>query len=125
MNRGPRKILLLAPLLLAGCASGAPEGERTVFHNPYAPAATASQSGIGPACDTTARASDTTCLGVPLTGKGRGNTIGVALEDGQNLTRAQRRVLRERAELLKELREQPVVTPPPPPPPAPEPDEAP
>jgi len=115
VNRGTCTLLLLAPLLLAGCAAASDGGERTVFHNPYAPAA-GKPDGIGPQCETTARASDTTCLGVPLTGKGRGNTIGVAFEDGQNLTRAQRRVLRERAELLKEQREQPVVTPPPPPP---------
>lgn len=111
MNRGPRLGLLLASLLLAGCAADSLEGERTVFHNPYAPAVTASQSGIGPECETTARASDATCLGVPLTGKGRGNTVGVALEDGQSLTRAQRRVLRERAELLKTLSTQPPITP--------------
>lgn len=126
MNRGPRTVLMLAPLLLAGCAGDSRDGERTVFHNPYAPAA-ATQRGIGPECETTARASDATCIGVPLTGKGRGNTIGVALEDGQNLTRAQRRVLRERAELLKTLSTQPPITPPPPaPPPAtPEPAETP
>lgn len=125
MKRGPRKALLLAPLLLAGCAADSLEGERTVFHNPYAPAVTATQRGIGPECETTARASDTTCLGVPLTGKGRGNTIGLALEDGRNLTRAQRRVLRERAELLKTRREQPAIPAAPPPPPTSAPAEAP
>ncbi len=112
MNRGPRLGLLLTPLLLAGCAGDSLERERTVFHNPYAPAA-ATERGIGPECETTARASDATCLGVPLTGKGRGNTVGVALEDGQNLSRAQRRVLRERAELLKTLSTQPPITLPP------------
>ena len=115
MNRGSRTVLLLAPLLLAGCAADSLEGERTVFHNPYAPAAL-DPAGIGPQCETAARASDATCLGVPLTRKGRGNAIGVPVSETPRLTRAQRRLLRERAELLEALREQPAIPPPPPPP---------
>jgi hypothetical protein len=102
----------MAALALAGCATPDPlEGQRTVFSNPHAaPDAT----GIGPQCDA-ARGRDATCLGVPLTRKGRGNTIGAELADA-GLTRQQRRILRERAELLKAGREQPPVSPPPPPP---------
>jgi hypothetical protein len=100
-------------LLLAGCAAGSLEGERTVLHNPYAPAAL-DPEGIGPQCETSARASDATCLGVPLTREGRGNAIGVPLSEGQRLTRAQRRQLRERAALLEALRAPPPVPPPPP-----------
>jgi hypothetical protein len=98
--------MLLAPLLLAGCTTDSLEGERTVFHNAYAPTALKPE-GIGPQCETNARASDATCLGVPLTRKGRGNAIGVPLSEGPRLTRAQRRQLRERAELLEALRQQP------------------
>ena len=116
MNRGPRTVLFLAPLLLAGCAADSLEGERTVFHNPYAPAAL-DPDGVGPQCETKARADDSTCLGVPLTRKGRGNAIGVPLADTPRLPRDQRRLLRERAELLEALRRQPPITPPPPPPP--------
>ncbi|MCL9998055.1 MAG: hypothetical protein NBV68_01610 [Erythrobacter sp.] len=116
MNRGPRTVLILAPLLLTGCAADSLEAERTVFHNPYAPAAL-DPDGIGPQCETTARAGDATCLGVPLTRKGRGNAIGVPLAEGPRLTRAQRRLLRERAELLEALRQQPAIPPPLPPPP--------
>lgn len=113
MNQTPRTVLLLAPLLLAGCAADSREGERTVFHNPYAPAAIKPE-GVGPQCETTARASDATCLGVPLTRKGRGNAIGVPLAEGPRLTREQRRQLRARAELLEALRQQPAIPPPPP-----------
>ena len=110
----PCATFLIAPLLLVGCASDSLESERTVFHNPYAPGR-ADKSGIGPQCETTARASDSTCLGVPLTRKGRGNAIGVPLGDTQDLSRAQRRLLRERAALLETLREKPTIPPPPPP----------
>ncbi len=113
MNRALRTALIFAPLLLAGCAADSLEGERTVFHNPYAPAAL-DPDGIGPKCETTARASDATCLGVPQTRKGRGNAIGVPLAEAPRLTRDQRRLLRERAELLEALRRQPPVAPPPP-----------
>ena len=115
MNRALRTVLFVAPLLLAGCAADSLEGERTVFHNPYAPSAL-DPDGIGPQCETTARAGDATCLGVPLTRKGRGNAIGVPLAEAPRLTRDQRRLLRERAELLEALRQQPPVAPPPPPP---------
>jgi len=112
VKRGHRTVLILAPLLLAGCATDSFESERTVFHNPYAPAAL-DPAGIGPQCETTARAGDATCLGVPLTRKGRGNAIGVPLAEGPRLTRDQRRLLRERAELLEALRQQPAIPPPP------------
>lgn len=124
MSNGPRNLLFLAPVLLAGCAADSSEGERTVFHNPYALAAL-DRKGIGPQCETTARASDATCLGIPLTRKGRGNMIGVPLAEGQRLTRAQRRLLRERAELLKAPRDQPAIPPAPSPPPIAEPAQTP
>lgn len=102
----------LAALALAGCASPDPlEGQRTVFSNPHA---APDSTGIGPQCDAE-RGRDATCLGVPLTARGRGNTIGAAQTEG--LSRHQRRILRERAELLNVLREQAALPPAPPPPP--------
>lgn len=109
--------IILIAALLGGCATGKPlEGERTVFNNPYA-ALVIERTGIGPECDM-ARGQDATCLGVPLTRKGRGNTIG---EDSfGSCNRNQRRILRERAELLRQI-SQHQTTPPQPAPPLPEP----
>lgn len=103
-----RYSLILAAMLVGGCAgTDTLEGQRTVFNNPSA-APVIDQTGIGPQCDI-ARGQDATCLGVPLTRKGRGNVIG---EPGVgDLNRAQRRILRERAELLRQVSQQP---PPPP-----------
>ncbi|TAD74293.1 MAG: hypothetical protein EAY70_11385 [Sphingomonadales bacterium] len=107
--------MFLAVLVLTGCASaGSHEGQRTVFNNPLA-VPVIDRTGVGPQCER-ARGQDATCLGVPLTRKGRGNSI--AMPESIGLTRNQRRILRERAELLRTVRQQPqVVTPPPPPPP--------
>lgn len=115
-------LLLAAGALLAGCAtSSPPESERTVFNNPYA-APVIARTGVGPQCDV-ARGRDATCLGVPLTRKGRGAVIGDRVTG--NLTSNQRRILRERAEVLREAGEQRRTPPPPPPPAEPKPaDEA-
>jgi hypothetical protein len=109
----PRPSLICASLLLGGCVTGAPDvGERTVFHNPYA-APVIDRSGIGPGCDI-ALGRDATCLGVPLTHSGRDQ--GVISNDDRHLTRAQRRILQERAELLGDLAKPPPPASPPPPP---------
>jgi len=99
-----RRILMITlPVLLAGCATGDPaRTERTVFNNPYA-APVVGKAAVGPQCDV-ARGRDATCLGVPLTRKGRGTVIGNSVSN--DLTRSQRRVLRERAEQLRQASEQ-------------------
>ncbi len=98
-----RLSMILVAALLSGCATGDTlEGQRTVFSNPYV-APVIDNAGIGPECDL-ARGRDATCLGVPLTRKGRGNSIG---EDSfGSYNRNQRRILRERAELLRQISEQ-------------------
>ncbi|QDH35315.1 hypothetical protein [Porphyrobacter sp. YT40] len=107
----------LAALALAGCASpDSLEGQRTVFNNPYA-VPVIDRTGVGPKCDE-ARGDDATCLGVPLTRKGRGSAIGE--RNYRSFTKNQRRILRERAELLREVAQQSKAeTPPAPPQPAP------
>ncbi|NBB24004.1 hypothetical protein GVM20_02555 [Porphyrobacter sp. SLTP] len=111
-----RPSMILVAALLGGCATGDPlEGQRTVFSNPYV-APVIDQTGVGPECNR-ARGQDATCLGVPLTRKARGNSIGDGSYDRYN--RNQRRVLRERAELLRQISEQQrqeQLAPPPPPP---------
>lgn len=110
MRRGSS--IAIATFALAGCATPEPlEGQRTVFNNPFA-RPVIDDTGIGPQCDI-ALGRDATCLGVPLTRRGRGNTIGPAQSAG--LTRSQRRILRKRAELLKVLSEQGAIPAPPPP----------
>lgn len=113
-----RPSMILVAALLGGCATGDPlEGQRTVFSNPYV-APVIDQTGVGPECYR-ARGQDATCLGVPLTRKGRGNSIGDGSYDRYN--RNQRRVLRERAELLRQISEQQRQEQSAPPPPPPEP----
>lgn len=108
----------IAALLLAGCASPDPlEGRRTVFANPYA-VPVIDRTGIGPRCDVS-RGEDATCLGVPLTRRGRGNTIGAPLAG--DLNRNQRRILRERAALLRQASQPAPAAPEPPPLPQPAP----
>ncbi|WP_086608192.1 hypothetical protein [Erythrobacter donghaensis] len=93
----------LAAIMLAGCASSdSLEGQRTVFNNPYA-VPEIDRTGVGPQCDE-ARGQDATCLGVPLTRNGRGNAIGE--RSYRSLTKNQRRILRQRAELLREVAKQ-------------------
>ena len=108
-----RNSIILAALLLGGCASHDNlAGQRTVFSNPYAPAAL-DRTGIGPQCEV-ALGRDSTCLD-PRFIVGRRGRIAI-LQDGRTvrLTRAQRDVLRERAELREALRRQPTIPPPPP-----------
>jgi hypothetical protein len=108
----PRLFLLAA--LLGGCATGDPlEGQRTVFNNPYVPPQV-DQRGIGPQCDVDI-GRDATCIGGPVLYPGRGQ--GAVLGNGERvrLTRAQARLLRERAELREAGRNQPAPPPPPPP----------
>lgn len=108
----------LAAITLAGCAAPDPlEGQRTVFNNPYA-VPEIDRTGVGPQCDE-ARGQDATCLGVPLTRKGKGSAIGE--RNDRNLTKNQRRILRERAELLREVAQQSNTETPPPPSPKPAP----
>lgn len=101
-----RLSMILVAALLGGCVTGDTlEGQRTVFSNPYV-APVIDQSGIGPECNR-ARGQDATCLGVPLTRKGRGNSIGEGdFGSVRSYNRNQRRVLRERAELLRQISEQ-------------------
>jgi hypothetical protein len=115
----------LAALALGGCATPDPlEGERTVFNNPYGVPAI-DWTGIGPQCDVEL-GRDATCLGAPLAYAG-GRHVLLANGATERLTRQQRRILRERAELLEVLRDQPAPPlppaplPPAPPPPAPPP----
>lgn len=99
-----------ATLFLAGCATPDPlAGERTVFSNPYA----LDRTGIGPQCDVEL-GRDATCLGAPLVYDG-GRYVRLGNGETERLTRQQRRILRERAELLEVLRDQPPAPPPPPP----------
>lgn len=98
-----RLSMIVVAVALSGCATGdALEGQRTVFSNPYV-APVIDQAGIGPECNL-AQGQDATCLGIPLTRKGRGNAIGGDSFGSYN--RNQRRVLRERAELLRQISEQ-------------------
>lgn len=112
-----RHSLILFTALLGGCATGdSLEGQRTVFSNPYV-APVLDQRGIGPQCEVDF-GRDATCLGGPVNYGRRGRTA--VLENGETLrlTRAQRRLVRERAELIEARRNTP---PPPAPPPPPEP----
>jgi hypothetical protein len=107
----------LAALALGGCSTPDPRaGERTVFNNPYA-LPPADRTGIGPQCDVEL-GRDATCLGAPLVYAG-GRHVLLGNGETERLTRQQRRILRERAELLEVLRDQPPAPPPPPPPPPP------
>ena len=106
-----RSSIVLATLVLTACASPDPlEGQRTVFNNPYA-VPVIDRTGIGPQCNI-ARGEDATCLGVPITRNGR-------LPDTAGLNRNQRRILRERAELLRQVSQPPAAATEPPPPPQP------
>jgi hypothetical protein len=113
----PRSCLVILTALLGGCATGDPlEGQRTVFSNPYV-APVLDQRGIGPRCEVDF-GRDATCLGGPAIYSRRGRTAVLANGDTDRLTRAQRRLVRERAELLEARRNTPPL---PPTPAAPEP----
>jgi hypothetical protein len=116
----PRISLILVIVLLGGCATGdSLEGQRTVFSNPYV-APVLDQRGIGPQCEVDF-GRDATCLSGPVNYSRRGRTA--VLEGGETLrlTRAQRRLVRERAELIEARRNAPPMPPAPPPAPSPEP----
>lgn len=101
-----RSSMILAAILLGGCASG--DGrpvERTVFNNPYSGLAT-DRSGIGPQCDVEF-GRDATCLGAPLIYPGRGRNVSLGNGEIVRLTRNQRRILQERAALIEALSDQP------------------
>jgi hypothetical protein len=107
-----RLSVILVAVVIGGCASTDPQaGQRTVFNNPYA-APVIDRTGIGPQCDE-AFGRDATCLGAPLIYPGRGRNA--ARGDGETirLTRAQARILRDRAALIEALGKQPVPPPPP------------
>lgn len=116
MNLNRSSVILAAAMMLGGCASGdSLEGERSVFNNPYA-APVIDRSGIGPQCEVDI-GRDATCLGAVVAYDRRARWA--RLENGQTvrLTRAQSRILRERANLIQQLRNQssPQVPPLPPP----------
>ncbi|RNJ61839.1 MAG: hypothetical protein EDM03_09925 [Porphyrobacter sp. IPPAS B-1204] len=110
-----RSSMILAAILLGGCATsdGRPV-ERTVFNNPYSGLAT-DRTGIGPQCDVEF-GRDATCLGAPLIYPGRGRNVSLGNGEIIRLTRNQRRILRERSELIEALRDQPQPRAPAPPP---------
>lgn len=92
--------------LLSGCATGdSLKGQRTVFSNPYV-APLLDQRGIGPQCEVDL-GRDATCLGGAVNYSRRGRTAVLANGDTDRLTRAQRRLVRERAELIEARRNTP------------------
>ncbi|MBI1404325.1 MAG: hypothetical protein GC147_14095 [Porphyrobacter sp.] len=106
-------IAAAAALLAGGCATADPlEGRRTVFANPYV-APEISRRGIGPQCDVDF-GRDATCLSGPLIYSGRGSHASLGNGQSVRLTRAQRRILRERAEALGTPSPPPSAPPPPP-----------
>lgn len=110
----PRRSLILVVALLGGCTTGdSLEGQRTVFSNPYV-APVLDQRGIGPQCDVDF-GRDATCLGGAANYGRRGRTAVLANGDTERLTRAQRRLVRERAELIEARRNAlpPLPAPPP------------
>jgi hypothetical protein len=108
----PRSSLILVAVLLGGCATGdSLEGQRTVFSNPYV-APVFDQRGIGPQCEVDF-GRDATCLGGLVNYSRRGRTVVLANGDTDRLTRAQRRLARERAELIEARRNAPQLPPPP------------
>ena len=110
----PRSSLILVFALLSGCATGdSLEGQRTVFSNPYV-APVLDQRGIGPQCEVDF-GRDATCLGGAVNYSRRGRTAVLANGDTDRLTRAQRQLVRERAELIEERRNTPPPLPAPPP----------
>ncbi len=110
-----RASIVLAAVLFGGCATadGRPV-ERTVFNNPYSGLAT-DRAGIGPQCDV-AFGRDATCLGAPLIYPGRGRHASLGNGETVRLTRAQKRILQERAELIAAPGNPPPPAPAPPPP---------
>lgn len=111
-----QSMIIVAAALLGSCASGdSLEGGRTVFNNPYA-ATVIDRTGIGPQCDVDI-GRDTTCLDASVIQYRRGRNAVLRNGETVRLTRAQARLVRQRAELLEARRNQPPVPPPPPPPP--------
>lgn len=113
-----RSSVILAALVLGACTTAsdpASRGQRTVFHNPLVPPEI-DQRGIGPQCDVDI-GRDATCLGGPIIYPGRGRHVSLGNGETARLTRGQARLLRERAELLEALRNQPPAPPQPAPPP--------
>lgn len=111
-----RSGVILSALALGACTTAAEpalHGERTVFYNPFVPPEI-DQRGIGPQCDVDI-GRDATCLGGPIIYPGRGRAASLGNGETIRLTRAQRRILRERAELLEALRTMPPAPLPPPP----------
>ena len=105
--------LFVLAALLGGCATGdSLEGQRTVISNPYV-APVLDQRGIGPQCEVDF-GRDATCLGGAVNYSRRGRTAVLANGDTDRLTRAQRRLVRERAELIEARQNAPVSPPPPP-----------
>lgn len=102
MNPTLPSLVLSLAALLGGCASdGSLEGERTVFNNPYT-APLIDQTGIGPQCDVNF-GSDATCLDAVVAYDRRGRSARLSNGETVRLTRAQVRLLRERAELIAAL----------------------
>lgn len=74
-------------------------GQRTVFSSPYVPPVI-DRGMIGPACDET-RARGSVCTAGAIVYPGRGRHALLPNGDVVRLTRAERRILRERAEARK------------------------
>ena len=107
-----RAKMVLIAAMLGGCVSGdSLEGQRTVFNNPLA-LPEIDRRAIGPQCNVDF-GRDATCLGAPLIYPGEGRHASLGNGGSVRLTRAQVRILRERAELVEAARTAP------PPPPAP------
>ena len=107
-----RSSIIVTVILLGGCATGdGPPADRTVFNNPYG-TPVIERTGIGPQCDVDF-GRDATCLGKPLIYPGRGRNASLGNGESVRLTRAQRRILRERAELIEARRDQPLPPAPP------------
>lgn len=115
-----RSCMILAAILLGGCATGNGRPvERTVFNNPFSGLAT-DRTGIGPQCEANI-GRDGTCLDPRNIVARRGRFVTLRNGDTVRLTRAQAQTLRERAALIAASRNQPPSIPPPPPAPPPPP----
>ena len=119
-----RSSMILAAVLLGGCATndGRPV-ERTVFNNPFSSAAL-NRTGIGPQCDA-ALGRDSTCLDPRFIVARRGRYATLRNGETVRLSRAQVETLRDRAALIAASPNQPPpASPPQPLPKAPTTDDA-
>jgi len=110
--------IILAALLIGGCASSdSLAGQRTVFSNPHA-APTIDRTGIGPACDTQI-GRDASCLWAVRSISRRGRIATLESGETVRLTRNQVRILREQQAAIAGAQRTQSAPPPPEPIPAP------